>query len=173
MSKPRAPKKREKRFQGVDPLALAELQAASVDARAQRERPLTKEQESSWTADVASALDRRHAMHFYALRGKLLRQALTDSRLSIKALALKTGEVLDDRLRGRPQTTEPTHGNLIVHFGGLDPSRLPDGPPKPALPKEANATIVPPKPTLGSQSPPTFPRNAVDGPRTVPEVPDD
>ena len=168
MTKPRPPKKRR----GVDPLALAELNAAALDAGADRGLPMTEAQEQSWSSDLANALDRRHALHFLRLRGKVLRQALHDPRLSVIALALKAGEVLDDRLRGRPQATEPTHGNLIVHFGGLDPSKLPDA-PKPALPKEANAWVISPKETPGPQPSPTFPRTVVDGPRTVPEVPED
>jgi hypothetical protein len=130
----------------VDPLALAELQAASIDARIRRGLPRTRQQRQwKWTPELAAATDRIQAMDGYEARGRHLKRALTDDRPWVQILAMKIVDALEDRLRGRPQATEPTHGNLIVHFGGLDPSRLPDALPKPALPKEANGQVVPPK----------------------------
>jgi hypothetical protein len=123
----------------VDPLALAELRAASIEASIKAGRPLTRKQEGFWSKDVAEALQRRHAIRGYVVRSRLLRRAQTDDRLSVTALALKVLETIDDRLLGKPVPTEPQRGGVTVIFGpGLDPSRLPAAPAKPAVDVPSN-----------------------------------
>lgn len=145
----------------VDSAALAELQAASIEARIRRGLPLTKQQEAWWNAELATALQKRHALRGYVARSRLLSRALVDDRLSVQMLAMKVLEVIDDRLLGRPQAIEPHHGGVTVIFGGgLDPNRLPDAgtvPPNQKLLKEGNGKVVPPKavnpPTLNPADP--------------------
>ena len=91
----------------------------------------------------------------------LLSRALVDDRLSVQMLAMK---VIDNRLLGRPQATEPTHGSVTVIFtagkyGGLDPSKLPGASSKPALPKAGDGKVVLPTPH----------QRTVDVPRHGPE----
>src|SRR5579864_2114667 len=125
-------KRKPKRLAGVDRLALAEIQAASIERSTQLGRPLTKKQESWWSPDLAAVLQRRHAVRGYAIRGRFLQRAQTDDRLSVQALALKVVETLDDRLLGKPQAVMPTNSHVtVVLTGGIDPSRLPEGPVRP------------------------------------------
>jgi hypothetical protein len=79
----------------VDSAALAELQAASIEARIRRGLPLTKQQETWWNAELAQALQRRHALRGYVARSRLLARALVDDRLSVQMLTMKVLEVIE------------------------------------------------------------------------------
>lgn len=137
----------KKAVTNVDREALAEIQAASIEARLRAGRPLTKQQQAWWSAELATALQRIHALRGYAARSRLLTRALSDDRLSVHALAMKVLETLDDRLLGKPTELQEVRGVQTIIFTGIDPSKLPDrenpkpAVARPALPKEANITL--------------------------------
>ncbi len=131
-----------------DPTAEAELRARSIAARLQRGLPLTRQQRSWWSDDVAAALLKYGGMLALATHHKILNRALSDDRLSAMALGQKSADAMLDRIMGKPTERVQVASKVTVHFGAIDPSRLPDGPAKPVV-------DVSPKPSLPEKPPST------------------
>lgn len=113
-----------------DPTAEAELHARSIAARLQRGLPLTRQQRSWWSDDVAAALLKFGGLLALATHHKILNRALSDDRLSAMALGQKSADGILDRLLGRPTEKLQVRTHQTIVFQGLDPSLLPDGPAK-------------------------------------------
>ena len=129
-----------------DPTAEAELRARSIAARLQRGLPLTRQQRSWWSDDVAAALLKHGALLALATHHKILNRALNDDRLSAMALGQKSADAVLDRIMGKPTERQQVSGRLTIVFPGIDPSKLPDGPAKPVV--EVTSKPLIPKPPL-------------------------